>query len=454
MKGGTVNILTNRWHIPRRTFLKGVGAAVGLPWLEVMSVNARSVSSAGSIAPTERPRRAMFTYWGLGVEIRGFTPPDTGKSYTLTPSLQPLAPFKDDCTLMTGLAAYSGGHGSCSCLLTGVNTVRNAKTLTSVDQQLAQYHGSATQFPSLVLGTVRETGFGGPFPMTLSWSRNHTPITPENRPEVLFEKLFGNEDNNTIAAAKKAMARRKSLLDSVKDQAAALQRQVSKDDRERLEQYFTSIRDLEDRIKVEGEWIDRPKPKVGRPEFGVGSPRDRIAGDGRGYSEYTRLMFDMIVLAFQTDSTRVVSHIPRTEGDEGRCYTYLTKSKWDLHTITHHNEEEEKLVTWRKLDALYLAEWAYFLGKLKAVKEGSGTLLDHTIAAWATTNGGFYAHDSTQLPLILCGGSALGVKHQGHLIQKDVPVANVWQTVVEQVGMPLPENFQGGLAKGAVKELV
>jgi hypothetical protein len=449
-----MNIQTNNWRVERRTFLKGIGASVALPWLEVMSANANSVTTAGSIAQTEIPRRTMFTYWGLGLEIRGFTPKDTGKDYTLTPSLQPLAPFKDDCTVITGLTSYTGGHGSCSCLLTGLNTIRNSKTLTSVDQQLAAHHGSATRFPSLVLGTVRETGFGGSTPMTLSWSRNKTPITPENRPEVLFEKLFGNQDNTTIATAKQTLAQRGSLLDSIKDQAVALQKRVGKDDRERLEQYFTSIRDLEDRIQVEGEWVDRPKPQVSKPDFGQGSPRDRIANDGRGYSEYTRLMFDMVALAFQTDSTRVVSHIPRTEGDEARCYEYLTKSKWDLHTITHHNEQEDKIVFWRELDALYLAEWAYFLGKLKAVKEGDGTLLDNTMASWATTNGGFNAHDSNLLPVILCGGSALGVKHQGHLVKKDAPVSNVWQSVAEKVGMPLPDNFQGGVATGPVAELM
>jgi hypothetical protein len=449
-----MNIQTNNWRLPRRTFLKGLGAMVALPWLEVMSANAQNITTAGSMAASEIPRRSMFTYWGLGLEIRGFTPIDTGKNYTLSESLQPLAPFKDDCTVITGLQSFSGGHGSCSCMLTGVNTVRNAKTLTSVDQQIAAYHGSATRFSSLVLGTVRETGFGGPFPTTLSWSKNHTPITPENRPEVLFEKLFGNEDNNSLAAAKAALAQRGSLLDSIKEQAAALQRRVGTADRERLEQYFTAIRDLEERIRIEGEWIDRPKPKVAKPNFGPGSPRDRIAGDGRGYSEYTRLMFDMIALAFQTDSTRVVSHIPRTEGDEAHCYGYLTKSKWDLHTITHHNEMEEKLALWRKLDAMYLSEWTYFLGKLKEVKEGSGTLLDNTMAAWATTNGGTNAHDSKQLPVILCGGKGLGLKHQGHLVKTDAPLSNVWETVVNRVGMPLPENFQGGVAKGLMTELL
>jgi hypothetical protein len=446
-------INANRWRMPRRTFLKGLGVSVALPWLEVMSANAQTVTNAGSMAPHEIPRRAMFTYWGLGVEITGFTPSDAGRNYTLTPSLQPLARFKDDMTVMTGLTSFTGGHGSCCCLLTGVNTVRNARTLTSVDQQLASHHGSATRFPSLVLGTVRETGFGGPFPSTLSWSKNHTPITPENRPEVLFEKLFGTESDNTIAAARQAMAQRRSLLDSIREEAAALQRQLGTADRARLDQYFTSIRDLEERIRVEGEWIDRPKPTVARPNFGQGSPRDRVAGDGRGYSEYTRLMFDMIALAFQTDSTRVVSHIPRSEGDEARTYKYRTNSAWDLHTLTHNAQEDDKIAMWRQLDALYLAEWAYFLGKLKDVREGSGTLLDNTMAAWATTNGGPNAHDSRHLPLILCGGRALGLRHQGHLVKRDMPIANVWQTVVNRVGMPLPTDFQGGLATGVVREI-
>jgi hypothetical protein len=449
-----MNIQTTQWRMSRRTLLKGLGSSVALPWLEVMSENAKTISTAGSMAAGEIPRRTMFTYWGLGLEIRGFTPKDTGRNYTLTPSLKPLEPFKDDCTVLTGLTSFSGGHGSCCVLLTGVNTTRNAQTLTSVDQQIAAHHGSATRYPSLVLGTARETGFGGPTPMTLSWSRNHTPITPENRPEVLFQKLFGSEGATSLAAAKQALAQRGSLLDSIRDQARALQNRLGKDDKERLEQYFTSIRDIEDGIKVEGEWIDRPKPKVPQPDFGRGSVRDRIAGDGRGYSEYTRLMFDMIALAFQTDSTRVVSHIPRTEGDEAKCFKYRTNSKWDLHTITHHNEQEDKLVFWREIDALYLAEWAYFLGKLKDVKEGSGTLLDHTMAAWATTNGGFNAHDSNMLPLILCGGSALGLKHQGHLEKKGTPVASVWETMVGKVGMKLPEKFQGGQSKGPVAELV
>ena len=449
-----MNIQTNHWQLERRTFLKGLGACVALPWLEVMSAQAKNISTAGSMATGEIPRRSMFTYWGLGVEIRSFTPKDTGRDYTLSAPLKSLADFKNDCTVMTGLKAYSGGHGSCSVMLTGVNTHVNGKSHTSVDQQIASFHGSATRFPSLVLGTVRETGFGGPSPSTLSWSRNNTPITPENRPEVLFEQLFGEVTPESLATAKLAIAQRTSLLDSIRLQAQALQKRLGKDDQARLDQYFTSISELEARIKVEQEWIDRPKPKVDKPDFGSGSPRERIAGDGRGYSEYTRMMFDIVALAFQTDSTRVVSHIPRTEGDEASCYKYRTKSRWDLHSLTHHDESEEKIAFWSELDGLYMEEWAYFLGRLKSVKEGSGTLLDNTMAAWATTNGGLGAHDSTLLPLILCGGSALGIKHQGHLVQKDVPLANVWKTVVQKVGMPLPESFLGNQATGIIQDLV
>ncbi len=172
-----MNIQSNSWLMSRRTLIKGLGATIALPWLEAMSPNAKKITTAGSMADGEIPRRSMFTYWGLGLEIRHFTPTDTGKNYTMTPTLAPLAAFKDDMTVLTGLTAYSGGHGSCSVLLTGLNTIRNAKTLMSVDQQIAAHHGNSTRFPSLVLGTARETGFGSPEPKTLSWSRNHTPIT-------------------------------------------------------------------------------------------------------------------------------------------------------------------------------------------------------------------------------------------------------------------------------------
>jgi hypothetical protein len=449
-----MNIKRNDWLMNRRRFLAGAGAALGLPWLEAMSPRSKNIAFAGELGPDEVPRRAMFTYWGLGLEIRQFTPKTAGRDYELSPTLQPLAPYKDECTVMTGLTSYTGGHGSCCCMLTGLNTVRNGQTLVSVDQQIAAFHGNATRHPSLVLGMVRDTGFGSPTPMTLSWSRNRTPMTPENRPEALFAKLFKAETPESRASAKSALTDRKSVMDAVLDQAKSLEKRVGKDDRARLEQYFTAVRDVEDRIKVEGDWIDRPKPKVDEPAFASGSARDRIGGDGKGYSEYTRLMFDLIVLAFQTDSTRVVTHIPRTEGDEARCYGFETKARWDLHSLTHHDEDEEKLAFWRKIDPMYMAEWAYFLGKLKSVKEGDGTLLDHTMASWATTNGGFGAHDSNRLPLILCGGRKLGLTHQGHLVKTGTSLADVWQTVVGRIGMPLPENFQGGQAKGEIKELL
>jgi len=165
---------------------------------------------------------------------------------------------------------------------------------------------------------------------------------------------------------------------------------------------------------------------VARPDFGKGSPRDRIASDGRGYSEYARLMFDMIALASNRQH-RSVSHIPRSEGDDGKAYKYLTNSRW---TCTHSPQRPGRTTRSRcgaRFDALYLAEWAYFLGKLKSVKEGNGTLLDNTMATWATTNGGPNAHDSKMLPLILCG-KATGPQTPRAPREDDMQVANVWQT--------------------------
>src|SRR5262249_36220003 len=169
--------------------------------------------------------------------------------------------------------------------------------------------------------------------------------------------------------------------------------------------------------------------------------------DGTGMRRYLRLMFDVIALAFQTDSTRVVAHYPRGEG--GPSFKDRTGCPYDAHQLSHHGEDEEKLRYWAKVDQVYMEYWAYFLGKLQSIKEGNGTQLDHTIAAWGTTNGEF-GHGSTNLPLILCGGSKLGVKHQGHLVKKGVMIANVWRTMLKPLGMPVPKDFQAGLASGVI----
>ena len=437
-------IQRKRWRMDRRTFLQAAGVSMALPWLEAMGVNSTSVTKAGEITTAEIPRRAYFSNWGF-FEAQAAMPKDTGLNYTLTPTLSPLAPHKSDCTVISELKAFSGGHHQQPCLLTGLDTPTNGVKLVSVDQQIADYYQGQTRVPSLVLAHNRTP--------SLSWSRNKTPINPENSPKAVFDRLFGVETEQTRAGRRLEMAHTGSILDLVKDQARDLEKKLGKDDRATVDQYFTSIRDFEERIKIDRAWLDKPKPTVAPLEFGK-APPEKLAmtnDDGTCMRNYLKLMFDVIVLAFQTDSTRVVSHFPK--GEDGPVFKERTKIPHDYHTLTHHGQLPEKLQMWAQIDQVYMEFWAYFIGRLKSVKEGSGTLLDHTIASWATTNG-YGGHGRDHLPLILCGGSALGIKHQGHIIKKDVMIADVWKTVVTQIGMPVPRDFQGGLAKDVIKEVL
>jgi hypothetical protein len=445
-------IQRNRWRLSRRTFLEAAGIALALPWLEAMGVRSTSVTNAGEITSSEIPRRAYFSHWGF-FEARAGIPKTTGVNYTLTPTLAPLQPYKNDCTVISGMTAFSGGHNAQGTLLTGVNMPDNGKRLISVDQQIAGFYHGKTRVPSLTLGIHRQTGFGGAYPLTLSWSANHTPILPENRPEVVFNRLFQVDDKATRAAKAVQMENKASILDQVKTQVRHLEKKLGKDDRATVEQYLTSIRDVEERIKTDRAWLDQGKPAVAPLDFGKTSLVDqaKVNDDGTGMKRYLRLMFDVIALAFQTDSTRVVAHYPKGEG--GPTFKDRTRCPHDYHLLSHHGEDEEKLRFWAQVDQVYMEHWAYFLGKLKSIKEGNGTLLDHTMAAWATTNGE-YGHGRTNLPLILCGGAGLGLKHQGHLVKQGVMIGNVWQTMLNRLGMPVPRDFQGGQANDVIKEVL
>jgi hypothetical protein len=439
-----MNIQRKNWQMSRRTFLRAAGVSLSLPWLEVMGANSASLSNAGIMAPGEIPRRAYFSNWGF-FEALAATPKDAGVDYTLTPTLSPLAPYKGDCTVLSGMRAFTGGHNQQACLLTGMNSPSNGMKLVSVDQQIADYYQGQTRVPSLVLSHHRLP--------TLSWSRNKTPINPENSPKAVFDRLFAVENEETRNERRTGMAHTSSILDRVREQAKSLEAELGRDDRATLDQYFTSIRDFEERIEIDRAWLDKPKPEVAPMDFGK-NPAEKQAmvnDDGTSMRNYLKLMFDVIVLAFQTDSTRVVSHFPK--GEDGPVFKDRTKIPHDYHTLTHHGQLPEKLAMWAQVDQVYMEFWAYFIGRLKSVKEGHGTLLDHTMASWATTNG-LGGHSRDHLPVILCGGAGLGIKHQGHLVKTDVMVGDVWKTVVDRIGMPMPADFQGGQARDVIKEIL
>lgn len=441
--------------IPRRAFLRGAGVTLALPWLEAMSVRGGSVATAGDIAPAETPRRAVFCYFGLGINGRDFTPAETGRDYAITPILKPLEPLKSDFTVISGLKlTHSGGHTGDRTFLTGTNTRgAGAKFRVSCDQELAEAFGRKTRFPSLVMGIKRGTGFGGNQDQTLSWAASGTPIPSENRPHVLFDQLFRPDTPATLDQRESEFLRRASVLDSLRGEAKRLEGSLGTNDRRKLEEYLTGIRDLERRMQDDKDWLRRPKPNVPTLQFGREQGLDPDKA-GLEYRRYQRLMFDILVLALQTDSTRVVSYMARMDGQDGTGSWREKGNPYNYHEMTHHGEDPDKLKWFTQADIWYMEDWAYFLDKLKSVQEGPGTLLDHTLVAYGSSGGAINAHHNHHLPTMLAGGARLGVKHQGHLVKEDVCLGNLWQTMFDRLGVAVPRNFQGGEADGILRELI
>ncbi|MEM7012403.1 MAG: DUF1552 domain-containing protein, partial [Verrucomicrobiota bacterium] len=286
-----MNIQTNNWRISRRKLLRGAGASLLLPWLNAMAGPAAAGASVS-------PKRAVFCMWGLGINGRDFTPKETGLDYQLTPILKPLVEHKKDFTVISGLKlTHSGGHGGDRTFLTGTNTHEaGSKLRISCDQELATAIGQGTRFQSLVLGIQRGTGFGNPQDNTLSWTKNGTPIPAENRPHVLFDRLFRPDSSETIAQREEEFARRSSVLDSVLEDANALNSTLGKRDQEKLDEYLTGIRDLESAMKQEKSWLYKPKPEVEPIDFGSDQGLDPSKA-GLEYRRYQRFMFDVITLA-------------------------------------------------------------------------------------------------------------------------------------------------------------
>jgi hypothetical protein len=444
--------------IPRRGFLRGAGVALTLPWLEAMSSTTTSVTRAGEMPLAEIPRRSVFTFWGLGLNGREYTPTETGLDYKTTTILKPLDAMRSDFTVISGMhLTHSGGHTGDRCYLTGVNSYQpGCKFRVSADQQIADVIGAKTRYPSLVLGVERGTGFGGATMNTISWSKSGAPLPAENRPHVLFEQLFRAEGPDAIRKREADLAERKSVLDGVKADADRLRKSLGTDDRTRLDEYFASIRDVERRMEEERAWLHKPRPKVEPVNFGETrtlDPQTQAKGTF-DYRRYQRLMFDVIALALQTDSTRVISYLARKDNSDGtHCFGYLG-NPYGLHEMTHHGEDPDKLKWWTKTDTWFFEDWAYFLAKLKSIREGTGTLLDHTLLAWSSSGGTLNAHNRDNLPVLLCGGQRLGVKHQGHLLKKGVRLGNLWQTMLDRAGVAIPKDFQAGEADGLVKEVI
>lgn len=420
--------------MPRRTFLRGVGATMALPLLEAM------VPAATPLAKTAaKPvRRLGFVFMPMGCDQSRWTPPGE-KLDQLSPILNSLAPVREHVTAISNLElqnAYPGSHAtSNSSFLSAAKAKLTESTDyylgTTVDQVAAQRIGQATQLPSLelamdllqVVGQC-DNGYACVYQNNLSWSSPTTPLPAEAHPRIVFENLFG--EGGSAAERRAALKKKASLLDLFNDDLSRLQRKLGPSDRARVSHYLETVREVERRIqKAEADTKDNPLPDLDRP---VGVPA--------AYVDHARLMFDLQVLAMQGDVTRVITFQLARE-TSNRTYPEIGVPD-PHHPLSHHGNDPAKIERMSKINAFHVSLFAEYLAKLKATPEGNGTLLDHSLILYGSGIGNPNIHDHTNLPILVAGGAATGIKGNRHIkYAKPTPLANLHLTLLDKVGVRL-----------------
>jgi hypothetical protein len=429
--------------IPRRRVLRGFGAAMALPYLEAMMPS----SACALPEPEPVPRFGIF-YLGMGMNVRQFFPEDTGLGFTTSRILRPLEMHRGKFTVLSGTyLEHGGGHQGTYPFATGI--AKDERQGISVDQIAAQAAGQHTRFPSLQMSVRKGTGFGSQVLGTLSFNRQGVPLTPENDPSVLFRRLFFEATPEQKKQQGIDRRRRRSILDLVRNDTQRLQQKLGKADIAQLDQYLVSVRELEKELERIVQWSQKIRPS---PELsGIGDYSKSMTPDQKepfSYETYARLMYDLIALAFQTDSTRVASYVVRAELRGG---TFAEWNLRDYHALTHHGNDPRNLEDLAQADEYYMRHWSHFLSRLQSIKEGDATLLDHTVLGLGSGMG--IGHSRDQLPTLVSGGSALGIKHQGHVrLPDNTPVANLWHTMLQSFGVDVQGSVQD--STGVIQELV
>src|SRR5213594_1176923 len=421
--------------MPRRTFLRGIGVTMALPLLEAMVPAATPLART----PANPVRRLGFVFMPMGCDITRWTPPGEHKLDELSPILSSLAPVKEHVTAITNLElqnAYPGSHAtSNSAFLSAAKAKLTESTDyylgTTVDQIAAQHIGQETQLPSLelamdllqVVGQC-DNGYACVYQNNLSWSSPTTPLPAEAHPRIVFESLFG--EGGSMADRQAALRKKASLLDWFNEDIARLNRRLGPGDRAKVSHYLETIREVERRIqKAEADAADNPLPDLDRP---VGVPA--------AYADHARLMFDLQVLALQGDVTRVITFQLARETST-RTYPEIGVPE-PHHPLTHNGGDLEKLARVAKINAFHVSLFAYFLAKLKATPDGDGSLLDHTMYLYGSGMSNADVHDHVNLPIIVAGGAAGGMKGGRHIkYDKPKPLANLHLTLLDKVGVHL-----------------
>ena len=442
-------MIITRKALPRRTFLRGMGATVALPLLDAMIPS----MTAFARTPAAPVKRLGFVYMPMGCDLPRWTPPGDGKLTELSPSLKSLEPVVDQLTVVTNLElknAYPGTHATSNAAFLSAAKAKWTESTdyylgTTVDQIAAQHIGQQTLLPSLelsmdLLQTIGQcdNGYACVYQNNLSWSSPTTPLPAEAHPRVVFERLFG--EGGSAADRRAALQRRASLLDWVKDDLARLQNTLGPEDRTRVNQYLDTVREVERRIQTaEAQTADTPLPDLDRP-----------AGVPAAYADHARLMFDLQALAMQGDVTRVITFQLARE-TSNRTYPEIGVPD-PHHPLTHHGNDPEKIARMAKINAFHVSLFAYFLEKLKATPEGNGTLLDHVLYLYGSGMGNPNVHDHVNLPVLVAGGAAGSVKGGRHIkYAEPTPLANLHLTLLERAGVRM-DAFAD--SKGTVDELL
>jgi hypothetical protein len=417
----------------RRTMLKGLGAAVALPWLEAMEP--ARVLASGNVRP---PVRMGFFYVPNGIHMRDWTPATEGSLIELKPIMYPLEGLKGDINVLTGLTADKarpngdgpGDHArAMAAFLTGAQPRKtdgsDIRVGISVDQVAASRVGDQTRLGSLEIGCDPsqmagncDSGYSCVYSSTISWRSATTPVPKLVNPRLVFDRLFSTDSGSDRA---RRDARRRSILDFVREESTSLQGRLGSHDRQKLEEYFTSIRDIEQRVERAARL-----PVPTRPDMTV--PQNAPAA----YQEHIRLLGDLMVLAFQTDSTRVCTFVFANEGSN-RPYPFIGVSEGH-HDLSHHENNPTKQAKIRQINTFHTTQFAYILTKLKEAREGGGSLLDNCMIAYGSGNSDGNRHNHDDLPIILAGKAGGAIRTGRHIrYNRDTPLNNLWLSMLDRM---------------------
>jgi hypothetical protein len=446
-------IVTGR-HLPRRTFLRGLGAVIALPALDAMTPAFASASTSTPGAVT----RLAFTYVPNGITMADWTPAAEGAGFELPRIMAPLESLRNDVLVLSGLSHKNGmalGDGpgdharAAASYLTGVHPRKTAgadiQNGVSVDQVAAQHIGDSTRLRSLEIGcddsrTVGncDSGYSCAYTNSLAWKGPATPLPPETNPRLVFERLFGDIDTSLSPEVRaRRLRHRRSILDLVTDRTAKLMGELGPTDRRKLDDYLSSIRDIEVRIQKAESDFTGMRPGLDKP---TGIPVE--------YADYVKLMFDLQVVAFQTDSTRVVTMMM---GREGSSRTYPEIGVPDPHhPLTHHRGNPDWIAKVTKINVLHMELFAGFLKKLKETPDGDGSLLDHSLIVYGSGLSDGNKHTHNDLPVLVAGRGG-NFRLGRHVVYPvDTPMTNFYLTLLDRFGV---REEQIGDSTGRVEHL-